>query len=235
MTTAISLAARIVGVVRTPRATLEHVAAAPRTLDILVVTFVTAALSSALLLRTDIGRFALLDRWERTALAFGQQVDDARYEAMRRAAGNGAAYAVASASASIPLLAVVLSAVLVGAFRLTGRPGATYSQVLAVVSHAGVILALREVVTAPFVYARETLANPATLALFVPALAETSLPARFFGILDLFVLWWTVVLAVGLSAVYGTPVRRLALAFMGVYVLLAGVLAITMALAGGTA
>ncbi|HEY5619975.1 MAG TPA: YIP1 family protein [Vicinamibacterales bacterium] len=235
MSIANSLSARILGVVRSPRSTFERLATEPRWADVLVVTLLVTALSSAFLLETETGRLALLDQWERTALAFGRTVGDSEYAALAQATTNGAAYAIASSFASGPLLAVALSAALLGAFRLAGSRGATFRQVLAIVVHAGVILMVRQVVATPVVYARETLASPMTLSLFFTMLDETSPLARFFGIVDLFVMWWIVVLALGMSVLYRKPARRLALAFMGTYVALAGVLTMAMALTGGTA
>jgi len=126
--------------------------------------------------------------------------------------------------------------VLAGRSARADRPGAvTYRQVLAVAAHAGIILALRQVIAAPITYARETLANPMTLGMFLGMLDEASLPARFFGIIDLFVIWWIVVLAIGLSVLYPRSAPRLTVAFVGAYVTLAVVLAVVMAVTGGTA
>src|SRR5262245_45405980 len=102
----------MLGVILAPRATFESLAAAPRWGDVLVLTFLVTALSSALLFETETGRLALLDQWERTALAFGQPVGDSEYAALSRASDNGALYAIASAFASGPLLAVALSGIL---------------------------------------------------------------------------------------------------------------------------
>lgn len=223
----------MLGVIRTPRRTFEALAVAPRWASVLAVTFLVSAVSSALLLETAVGQLALLDQWERTAIAFGQQVDAAEYAAMAAASENGAWYGVLTAFASGPLLAFAVSAVLWAGFRLTGAPGVAYRQVLAVVSHAAVILMLRQVITAPIVYARETLASPVTLSLFFSVPNEASPLARFLAVVDLFVVWWVVVLAIGMSVLYHRPVRRLAVTFTAVYVLLAAVLAIVMALTGG--
>src|SRR5688572_31507411 len=73
---------RAVGVVASPRATFEAVARAPRWMGILMLTFVMAAASAAIVLETDIGQLALLDQWERTAAAFGRDLDEAEYAAM---------------------------------------------------------------------------------------------------------------------------------------------------------
>lgn len=218
-----------------PRATFERVVADPRWAGVLVATWLVAALTSTILLETETGRLALLDQWERTALAFGDTVDDAQYALLAQASRHGTLYAISSSFVSGPLLVLALSAALFALFRTGTARGPRFRQVFAVVAYAGVILAVRQLVAAPAAYARETLASPTTLSLLVPMLDETSLFARFFGALDLFVLWWIVALATGMSVLYGRPVRRLAVIFTGTYVALAGGLAAVMAVTGGAA
>lgn len=230
-----SLQGRVLGVLHSPRQTLEAAAAAPVWAGVLALTFVFTLVSNAALFETEVGRLALADQWERTALAFGQNVDDRMYAAMLDASGNGVAYAALSALASGPVLAVGMSVLLFAVFNgaLGGR--ARYRQVLAVTALASVILALRQVIAAPVSYARETLASPTTLNLFFTAFDESSPVARFFGVIDVFVVWWIVVLAVGMSVLYRRPARTLILAFIGAYIALALMLAIVMAVTGGTA
>jgi hypothetical protein len=230
-----SLSTRMLGVIHAPRATFESLAAHPRWGDVLVLTFLVTALSSAFLFETETGRLALLDQWERTAQAFGQTVGDSEYAALARASDDGAVYAIASAFASGPVAALALTAILFVLFRRFTSDRVRFQQVFAVVVHAGIILTLRQVIAAPVVYARETLASPTTLNLFFATLDETSPLARFFGIVDLFVVWWIVVLAIGMSVLCRKPAHRLALSFMGAYVMLAGILTLAMALTGGTA
>jgi hypothetical protein len=225
----------MLGVIHAPRSTFEGLAAAPRWGDVLAVTFLVTALSSAFLFETETGRVALLDQWERTALAFGQTVGDSEYAALTRASENGTVYAIASAFANGPVLALTLTAILFAVLRRFTSGGVRFGQVFAVVAHAGVILTLRQVIAAPIVYARETLASPATLNVFFATLNETSAPARFFGVIDLFVIWWIVVLAIGTSVLCRKPAHWLALAFMGAYVVLATILTLAMTLTGGTA
>ena len=226
---------RALGIVTAPRATFEAVARSPRWAGILALTFLVAAAAAAVLLSTDVGQLALLDQWERTASAFGRSLTDAEYARLAEASRNGAGYAVMTAFASGPLLALGLSAVFFFAFR-TAAPGAvTFQQVLAVVAHAGVILAVRQLVAAPVAYASETLTSPITMGIFFRMLDETSPPARFFSIIDLFVVWWVFVLAVGMSVLYRRPAGRLAGVFVGAYVTLAIVLTAVMAATGGTA
>ena len=235
MTSLDPLPARMAGVIRRPRTTFAALKAVPRWWDVLLVTFLVTTALSAALLETGVGQLALLDQWERTAIAFGQDVSDEQYAAMRAASNNGAVYAVASSLAGGPALALGLATLLFAGFRLTGSRGATYTQVLSVVAHAGVILMLRQVVATPVVYARETLASPVTLNLFFTVLDEASPPARFLAAVDLFVVWWIVAIAIGMSVLYGRPARRLAIVFVGIYVLLAAALVVAMAVTGGTA
>ena len=229
------LPARVLGVLHSPRRTLEAVAAAPRWGGVLALTVLVTFLSNAALFETEVGRLALADQWERTAVAFGQNVDDEAYAAMVDASRNGLAYAAVTALASGPVLVFGVAALLAAIFNgaLGGR--ATYRQLIAVTAHAGVILAVRQLVAAPVSYARETIASPTTLDVFFSMLDEAAPVARFVGIIDLFVIWWIVALAVGMSVLYGRPARTLAIAFIGAYIALAAVLAIVMAVTGGTA
>jgi hypothetical protein len=207
----------------------------PRWAAVLASTLLVTFLSGAALLETDVGRLALVDQWERTAIAFGQTVDDARYVALVDASDNGALYAALSALASGPVLVLALSLLLYGIFNGRRRGQASFRQVLAVVTHAGVVLALRQVIAAPINYARETLSSPTTLTVFFTMLDEGSPLARFFGVIDLFVIWWAAVLALGMALLYRRPAARLAATFIGAYLALAAALALVMALTGGTA
>lgn len=198
----------------------------------LTVTFLTTAASSAALLETEVGRLALLDRWERVSWAFGQSVDDAQYAALGQAAEQGTLYAVVSAFVGGPLLTLALSALLFALLRAPQSTLVEFPNVLAVVAHAGVILALRQVIITPIAYGRETLASPATALLFFAGPDPASLVSRLLGALDLFVVWWIVVLAIGLGALYHRPTRQLAGVFIGAYLTVALVIAI--ALAGRT-
>ena len=227
-----SFPARILGVLFAPRATFRVIVGTPSWLGVLVASCLVAALSSAVVLETTVGRFALLDRWESTAVAFAQSIDDSGYAAMRRASEYGSLYAAANAVATVPVLAIVLSGLLFLSFRAPASAAVTYKHVLAVVAHASVILAVRQVVAAPLVYARETLVSPLTLRPLFPGLDEASLPARFAGAIDLFVVWWIVVLALGMSVLYRRPARGLAIKLLGVYMAIGAILAAAMALLG---
>jgi hypothetical protein len=199
-----------------------------------LLAVLTAASFSAMagFVATDVGQVALVDQWERTALAFGRPVDDARYAEMQELSRYGVPYAAAAALARGPVAAVALAGVLYGVFAARGLR-ARFGQVLAVVVHAGVILALRDLVAAPLNYIRESLASPVTLAQLFAALDEASPLARFFALIDVFMIWWIAVLAIGLAVLYRTRTRAVAASLMAAYVGIALLLAGTMAVLGG--
>jgi hypothetical protein len=233
-----SLAARMYGVIRRPRATFSAILQAPSWASVLVATTAVTFLCGVGFLRTDVGRQALVDQWERTAIAFGQPVDDAGYARMEATAASGrfnVLYAAATALANGPALVIAVSGLLSFILNRSAGHRASFTQVLAVVSYAGVILALRQVIATPVDYVRESIASPTTLVQFFTMLDEASPLARFLGVIDLFVVWWIVVLAVGVSVLYRRSTRSLALAFTGAYVALALLAALAMAVSGGTA
>ena len=204
----------------------------PRAAGLLIILTVASGAATGGLLATDVGQVALVDQWERTALAFGRPVDDARYAEMQNLSRYGVPYAAAMAAVRIPVAATAIASVLYGAFAARGRR-VTFSQALAVAAHAAVILALRDIVAAPLNYARESLASPVTLNQFFGMFDEASPPARFFALIDLFMLWWIVVLAIGVAVLYGSRIRPAVTTLIGAYVGIAVVLAGTMAVLGG--
>jgi hypothetical protein len=232
-----SLAARAAGIVRAPRATMAYLATAPGPpwLDVLALSTLATFLPVATLLLTAVGRTALVDQWERTAIAFGRPVDDALYAQFHAFSTQGVAYAAGLAVVSGPVLTVATTTIIVAALRLTGHRSVAGRAILAVVAHASVILALRQLVAAPLNYVGETLASPTTLVHLMTGVDEASPLARFLSVIDVFVVWWAVVLAIGVASLVKRRVRPVALTFAGVYVAIALLLALAMAVTGGTA
>ncbi len=230
------LAARVAGIVRAPRVTVAELSAAPHPpwLDVLGVSTLLSFISLAGLLVTNIGQTALLDLWERTLTAFGRRVDDAAYARLQDLSTHGVLYSGGMAIMTGPTLALVATGLLLAVLRMAGQRARAIT-ILSIVSHASVALALRQVVATPINYFSETLASPTTLVQLMAGLDETAPLARFLGIIDVFVVWWAVVLAVGVASVANRRARPLALAFTGVYVAIALLLALAMAAAGGTA
>jgi hypothetical protein len=225
---------RLLGVLRSPRAVFRSLIARPRWAGAMLTTYLLTAACGVALMQTAVGRQALVDQWERTALAFGREIGDEDYSRMVALSANGAAYAVVRAAAAGPVLTLAVAAAIVGMFNATSARRASYQQVLAIAAHAGAVLALGHVVTAPIAYATETLADPTTLGRVFPAFDEASPVARFLGAVDLFVVWWAIVLGIGVALLYRRPPLATIAGFVGIYVGFAAALAIAMAVTGGT-
>jgi hypothetical protein len=192
-----------------------------------LLTLLTAG-AGAVVSATDVGQLALLDQWERTALAFGQPVNDARYAELQAWSRQGPAVAAASAVLAGPGVAVAVSLLAFMWLRHKSTP-VSYSQVLAVVVHAGVILALGRLLAAPLVYARETTASATTVGSWFSGFDEASPVARFLGAIDLFTLWWAVVLGIGFAVLAGGRARTYAVWLVSLYVAIALIAAAVMA------
>jgi hypothetical protein len=100
--------------------------------------------------------------------------------------------------------------------------------VLAVNTHTGAITVIATLFTMPLNYARESLSGATNLAVFAPFLEEGSLAARFLGMIDLFLVWWVVVLAIGLAVLYKRRTGPVALSLLGAYVGIAVIIAVVM-------
>jgi hypothetical protein len=230
----VSLAARLVGVVRRPRCTFDAVLRRPRAADVLIVTTIAVAVAGAIVMRTEVGQLALLDQWDRTASAFGHRVDDAEYSTFERLSTQGPAYAAAMAVVNGPLAAFG-AAVLLFAIGGAAGKGVSFRQIFAVTAHAGVILAIRQLIAAPAIYLRETTASATTLGFWFPGFDESSAVARFLGTVDLFVIWWAVVLGLGVAAIYHISARRAVAGVLGAYAAVAAVITLIMVVSGGQA
>ena len=223
-----SVSARVLGIIRHPRQTLQEVVSHPTWASLLVGLTLATAAAGALVAATDVGQLALVDQWERTALAFGQPVDDARYAELQSWSQRGPAVAAASAVLAGPVVAGVVSLLAFLWLRHKTAP-VSYSQVLAVVVHAGIILALGRLIAAPLVYTRETMASATTLGSWFPGFDEASPVARFLGAIDLFTIWWAIVLGIGLAVLSGRRARTCAGWVVGLYVGVALIAAAAMA------
>ena len=227
-----TLPSRLLGIIFSPRSTCQALAQAPRWADVLILSTLAAAMAGVLVMRTEVGQVALLDQWERTAEAFGRTVDDAAYARLRQLSEEGSIYEVGRAVLYGPVQALAVSTLV---FLVFGRRrgGATFRQVLSVVSHASVILALRQLVGAAATYFRETTASATAIGLWFPMFDEASPAARFLSAMDLLVIWWIVVLGIGVATLYRKPTVRVASAMAGMYAVLALMMTAAMALAGG--
>lgn len=224
---------RLIGMVRSPRATLAGAVTEPRSLDVAAWILAISIVCSAGFLMTPVGRLAALDQQVRQLESFGAVITDTSYDELKRVVPYRPAISAGVIAVGWPVLWLVCARFLQWLGNRAGRGQATFAQVLTVVVHASAIFALRELVAAPINYARESLGGATSLSMLMPAFGETTFPARLLGAVDIFVVWWLVLVAVGMSVLYRTRTLPIARWLFGAYAGGAAVLALTQALRGG--
>jgi hypothetical protein len=204
---------RFLGIIRAPRDTFAVVIAEPASLDMVILVSLVAATCTGWFFSTEVGQLAYLDASEATGRLGEEQLQavERMLPSLGYASGVGLLVAV-------PLAMTVLAGVLFAVFR--GRRGgeALFKQVFAVVAHSGAVLVLQQLLVTPLNYARESMSSPTNLSVFLPMLEEGTFLARFLGIIDLFYVWWFVVLAIGLGVLYRRRTQPIALTLLAVYV-----------------
>jgi hypothetical protein len=212
------LFARLIGVIFSPKSTYQAVVARPKALGALLVTVVIMAAAQGLFFATPTGQEVLVDQQVRTMEAFGVNITDEMYAQLE----NRVAYAPYTTAGSLlvffPLAYALSSAILLAIFGMLMGGTGTFKQVFAVHAHAGVITAMQTLFAMPLSYATGRLAG-ATLDVFVPTLEETSFLARFLGGLDLFWVWWSVSIAIGMGVLFKRRAGGIAITLLSIYAL----------------
>lgn len=230
------LLARLAGVVLSPRDTFQAIVARPRWFGALaLVTLVTAA-GSFVLLSTDTGQLAMLDQQVRQAESFGGTISDQQYAGMQRMLPFMRYVVAGSQLVMIPLVTLLLAALLYGVFNAGLGGDATFRQVMAVLAHSGAVSLLQQLFLLPLNYARGSMSGATNLGVFVQTvLDETSFIARFLGMIDLFIIWWLVVLSIGLAVLYRRRTGPIAGGLLGAYGVIAAAIALFMSFSSGGA
>jgi hypothetical protein len=208
-----SLPARVIGVLTAPRATYADVAARPRWFGVLALV-------------TDIGKQAMLDQQVRMMESFGVKVSDAAYQKLEEGLDRAAITSVIGQAIGLPIVALVISGILLAIFNAIMGGNATFAQVFAIVSHSAVVVTLAQLFGLPLAYARETMSGATNLAVFLPFLDDASFLARFLGSIDLFYIWWMVSLSIGLGVLYRKRTAPIAVSMLVVYAAIALIVAV---------
>jgi hypothetical protein len=128
-------------------------------------------------------------------------------------------------------MTLVLAGILFAVFSATGGD-ATFRQLFAVMVHASVISALQGLFTGPVNYFRGAVTSATNLAIFLPMVDDRSFAGRVLAMTDLFLIWYVLVLAIGLGVLYRRKTAPVALALYGLYALVVVVFAAVMSRMG---
>jgi hypothetical protein len=215
----------MVGVLTAPRETYAAVAAEPRWAGVLMVTMAIVIGATFVFLSTEVGQTALIDQQIGAMESFGFQLNDEQYAQMERQVGYSPYFSAAGQLFFIPIVDLVIAGIALGIFGAILGGDATFTQVFAVVAHAGVVTAVQTLFSFPIQYVNENLSSPSNLAVFLPFLEETSFAARLLGSIDLFITWWILSLAIGFGVLYKRRTAPIMIALLSLYVCLAIVVA----------
>ena len=218
------LFARVFGVLFSPRATYAAVAAKPRVLGVLLVVLLVSGVAQGLFLSSEIGQQTALDQQIRSIEAFGINISDQMYDQMEQGIKRAAITGPIFQSIFFPIAIAIEAGILVVIFTLLMGGAATFKHVYAVVTHSSVIVALQQVFSMALSYASGRAAG-ANLGIFVPMLDETNIVTLFLGSIDLFFVWATISLAIGLGVLYRRRTGPIAITMLGLYVGIALVIA----------
>jgi len=196
------LVSRVFGVFFSPRATYASVAASPRWLGVLLVTCVVISGGYYALLSTEVGKQAAFDQQTQIIESFGVKLNDAAYERMEAGIERAKYTTPIGQFIGLPIVLAIVAGILLGIFNALLGGDATYKQVFAILAHSSVITALQTIFVIPIDYLKESLASPTTLLAVMPFIDEGTFIGRLFSTIDLFQLWATFSLAIGLGVLY---------------------------------
>jgi hypothetical protein len=224
------LFARFIGVITSPKATMEAVVAHPRPFGILLVVAIVMAAFTAGMQSSEVGRQASLDMQVQGMERFGMTVSDQMYAQMEEQSRSPIAivWTVISQFVFLPIMALFFTALFWAIFNALLGGSARFKQVLAVVTHSMVIMALGVALTIPvqLMQGQMTMQGPFNLGVLVPMMDENSFVARFLSWISLFTLWQTFVTAIGLGVLYRRKTTPIAVGLIAMY---AGVVAVVVA------
>ena len=227
------LIARFVGIITSPRETFQSVVAAPKWFGMLALTCVIVAVFAALPMTTEAGRQATLDQQVASMKSFGFEVTDQMYDQMERGAARMPYTTGISVLVVAPIIAVIIAGILFAIFNAAMGGEASFKQVFAVVVHAGAISAISGIFSGTINYFRGGVTSVANLGALLPMLPEQSFLGHLLGAIDIFLVWWVVVLAIGLAVLYRRKTQPIAISLLSVYAVIALAIAAFKASRGG--
>jgi hypothetical protein len=227
------LLSRFVGIVTSPKATFAAVVAHPRWFGMLAVVTIVVAVCVTLPMTTEAGRQAALDNNVRQMENFGMQVSDEMYANMAKGMRFAAYQTFFSVLVAGPIITVIIAGILFGVFAVTGGQ-ATFKQLFTVYVHSTAISAVGQLFTGPLNYFRGSMSSATNLSVLLPMIDEQSFIGRLLGMIDLFLIWWLVLLAMGLGVLYRRRTQPIAIGLFGLYAVIIVVLAAVMSAFGRT-
>jgi hypothetical protein len=213
----LSLPARFWGVLTSPRETFSDVAARPRWFGMMALVLIFTAVCMGGFFSTQVGQTAWLDKVVESARQSGREMPEAQWATMQKMASYmGLIYAV-STLVIAPIMWLIVTGILFAVFNAALGGTSTFRQLFAVFVHSTAITVIQQLFVTPLNYVRETISSATNLAVFLPMLDESSFLAKLLGMIDLFLIWWLVVLSIGLGVLFKRKTGPIAAGLFIVY------------------
>jgi hypothetical protein len=221
----LSLPARVWGILTSPRETFADVAARPRWFGMTALVLVLTAVCTGWFFSTQVGQTAWLDQIAEQARTSGREMPEAQWATMEKMAPYMGLIYAASTLVVAPIMWLIVCGLLFAVFNAALGGTATFRQLFAVFVHSTAVTIVQQLFVTPLNYVRESMSSATNLAVFLPMLDESSFLAKFLGTIDLFLVWWVVVLAIGLGALFKRRTGPIAAGLFAVYGVIAVIIA----------
>jgi hypothetical protein len=215
------LAARLAGVLFSPRATYGAIVAQPKVFGALAVTMVVTAAIQFAFLSTTVGQDALFDRQLSAIERFGGQPSPQMIQGLEAGLPRARYTTAASILVFGPLTGAAVAGLLLWICNAFFDGDARFKQVYAIGAHAGIITVLQQLFATPINFAKGEMGAPASLGVFLPMLDPDGFLGGFLGFIDLFIVWVIISQAIGLGVLYKRRTGPIALSLLSVYVVIA--------------
>lgn len=213
-----SLLARFIGIITSPKATFEAVVAHPKWLGALALTTIIVAIFVSLPLTTEGGQQSQIDTQVKAIEAFGGQIDDRMYAGMQQSARYAWMTTFFSFLVLGPLMSAIFAGILFGVFTVLTGGQATFRQMFTVYVHSTIVPSAAQLFIGPLNYFRQSMTSATNLGVLLPMIDDQSFLGRLLGMLDLFWIWWLIVLSIGLGVLYKRRTQSIAYGLFGVYI-----------------
>lgn len=228
-----NLFARFFGILTSPRATFDSVAAFPRWFGILAVCTVLVAVFTAAPLTTEGGRQAAIDQQITQMKSFGVNVTPEMQDRIEQGAGRMPYTTAIGVLVVSPIIAVIVAGILFAVFNAAMGGEATFKQVFAVQAHAGVVSTVSAVFSGAINYFRGGTGSVTNLAALLPMISDESFLGHLLGTVDVFLVWWIITLSIGLAVLYRRRTQPIAITLFGLYGVIALIIAVIKSRTGG--
>jgi hypothetical protein len=216
-----NLVARFLGVLFAPKETFVDVAARPKWLAMLVITTVLSAGLLAGFMATSVGQQAYIDQANRPNPLTGTVPGEQQMKAIESFARYMPYVYGGGVLVAGPIVTLVMAGIAFVIFGVFMGGQATFRQVFSVVTHAGVIPLVGQLIVMPVNYIRETLDSPMNLAVLLPMLDANGFLAKLLGSVELFRVWWVLALSIGLGVAYKKKTQSVAIPIFVIYAVIA--------------